>query len=346
MSTVHSPLAHLAPGWFAVVMGLAGLSLAWYAAVPVLGEGAAAGALVIAAVAALVFAALVVASLWRVSRHPEAWADDLRHPVRHVFIATMPIALLLLVTAAVSAGLHSPLLEVLWWAASLLQLSVTAWVMSRWWRGSASGGLSWALLTPALFIPIVGNVLVPLAGVPLGRPEWSAAQFGIGLLFWPVVLVLLLVRLANHGLWGERLLPANFIFIAPPAAIGLSAWRFGVTPLVVWGLWGAAVFALLWTSPLLRRIAEQPFGMAHWGMSFPMAALTALTLQLATAGGSGTAGMAGPLGLMGILGIGLLACTSLLVAALVLATVRGLRDGSLLAPETVPISAGSSTAPA
>jgi tellurite resistance protein len=334
MSSVRSPLKHLAPGWFAVVMGLAGLSLAWHAAVPVLGDSAGAGALVIGAAAALVFAALVAASLWRLRRHPEAWADDLRHPVRHVFVAAVPIALLLLVTVAVSAGFEGRVLETLWWTASLLQLSITAWVMSRWWRAGAGGGLPWASLTPALFIPIVGNVLVPLAGVPLGQPEWSAAQYGVGVLFWPVVQVLLLVRLANQGLWPERLLPANFIFIAPPAAIGLSALRFGVTPLVVWGLWGAALFALLWTAPLLRRIAEQPFGMAHWGMSFPMAAFTALALRLA------------PEGPMSLLGIALLACTSLLVAALVLATIRGLRDGSLLVPETVPISAGSGIAPA
>ena len=118
MVTVRSPLKHLAPGWFAVVMGLAGLSLAWHAAVPVLGNGAGAGALVIGAVAAVVFGVLVAASLWRLRRHPEAWADDLQHPVRHVFVAAMPIALLLLVTAAVSAGLEGPVLEATWWAAS------------------------------------------------------------------------------------------------------------------------------------------------------------------------------------------------------------------------------------
>ena len=50
-------------------------------------------------------------------------------------------------------------------------------------------------------------------------------------------------------------------------------------------------------------------------------------------------------------GVALLAMTSLIVVALVLATVRGLRDGSLLAPEPVavlvPGTAGASaTAPA
>ena len=334
MNNPHAPLKHLAPGWYAIVMGLAGLSLAWHRASPVLGEGAAAGAMVIGALAALVFVLLVAASLLRGQRHPDAWAEDLRHPVRHVFVAALPIALILLVTSAVAAGLQGPVVEALWWLGSLAQLSITVWVLSRWWRGNQAGGLQWATLTPALFIPIVGNVLVPLAGVPLGRPEWAAAQFGVGLLFWPVVLVLLLVRLAHQGSWPERLLPANFIVIAPPAVVGLSALQFGVAPLVAWALWGAALFSLLWVAPLLRRIADQPFGVAHWGMSFPLAAFTALTLRLA------------PTGPLSVLGIALLALTSLLVAALTLGTIRGLRAGTLLAPETVPISAPPAAASA
>jgi tellurite resistance protein len=317
-----TPLKHLAPGWFSTVMGLAGLSLAWHAAVPVLGDGASAAGLVIGALAALVFVALLVASVLRLQRHPQAWRDDLKHPVRHVFVAAIPVALILLVTTAVAAGLQGPWLLLLWWAGALAQLAVTVWILARWWRGAAAGGLAWATLTPALFIPIVGNVLVPLAGVPLGQTDWSAAQFGIGVLFWPVVLVLLLVRIAQQGLWAERLLPTSFILVAPPAVVGLALLRFGAPVLVAWALWGMALVALLWVATLLRRIGNQPFSLVHWSLGFPLAAFTTLTLRLAP----------------GLAGVALLAATSLLVAALALATWRGLRDGSLLAPEAVPIS--------
>jgi tellurite resistance protein len=331
---LHAPLKHLGPGWYAMVMGLAGTSLAWHGAVPALGAGAATAAGAIGVLAALAFVVLGVAGLWRARRHRGAWAEDLAHPVRHVFVAALPISLLLLVTSAVAAGLRGPALGALWWAGSLAQLGATVWVLSRWWRGPQAGGFQWAGLTPALFIPIVGNVLVPLAGVALGQPQWAAAQFGIGLMFWPVVLALLMVRIAQHGLWPERLLPASFIFIAPPAVVGLSALRLGAPPPVAWALWGMALFSLLWVATLLRRIAHLPFGMAHWGMSFPMAAFTALTLQLA---------QAGPLRLPGI---ALLALTSLLVAGLVLATLRGLLHGTLLVPEGTPAAAPPVTAPA
>jgi tellurite resistance protein len=327
-----APLKYLFPGWYAAVMGLAGLSLAWHRAVPAMGDAAGATAVAIGLLAAAAFATLALATLARGWRHPEAWAEDRRHPVRHTFVATLPVAVLLLATAVVAAGLAGPAVEALWWVGALAQLYVTVWVLARWWRGAQNGGLQWAGATPALFIPIVGSVLVPLAGVPLGRPEWAAAQFGIGVLFWPVVTVLLLVRIAVQGPWPERLLPASFIFVAPPAVVGLSALQFGAPALVGWGLWGMALFSLLWVATLLRRIAAQPFGMVHWGMSFPLAAFTALTLHLL------------PTGPLALAGVALLAATSLLVAAFVLATLRGLRHGTLLVPEALPI-ATAGTAP-
>lgn len=322
------PLKHLFPAWYAIVMGLCGLALAWHRASPVMGEGAGVAAALIGGLAGAVFGVLAVATVLRGQRYPQAWAEDRKHPVRHTFIATLPISVLLLATVAVAAGVQGLPVLALWWVGALAQLAVTTWVLGRWWQGAQHGGLQWATATPALFIPIVGNVLVPLAGVPLGQAEWSAAQFGIGLLFWPVVTVLLLVRIATQGLWAERLLPANFIFVAPPAVAGLSALQFGAPPLVGWALWGMALFSLLWMLPLLLRIANQPFGLPHWGMSFPLAAFTALSLHLM------------PSGPLAMLGVALLALTSLLVAALALATVRGLRQGTLLVAESVPIAVG------
>jgi tellurite resistance protein len=56
-------------------------------------------------------------------------------------------------------------------------------------------------------------------------------------------------------------------------------------------------------------------------MSFPLAALAALTLRLATPGGP-----------MAVLGPVLLALATLVICALVLGTVRGLREGTCWRP--------------
>ncbi len=332
MSAHPTPLKYLSTAWFSVVMGLAGLSLAWHRASWLMGDMAGVAAWGLAGLAAASFVLLVGASAVRARRHLPAWTEDLHHPVRHPFVAAIPVSLLLLAMAAVALLGASPAARALWWLGSLGQLTATVWVAARWWRGNQAGGLLWVGVTPALLIPIVGNVLAPLAGVPLGHGDWAAAQLGVGLMFWPAVLVLIIVRLATVGPWPERLRPAAFILIAPPAVVGLALLQLGAPVGVAWALWGMAVFCLVWAATPLKAIASQPFGVPHWAMSFPMAAVTALTLRLAQDNGA----LVAP-------AMALLALTTLLVAVLALGTLRGLRDGSLLAPEPVamiqPVSA-------
>lgn len=324
-----TPLKFLQPGWFSLVMGLSGLALAWQAATPLLGEMASGVALVTGGMAALVFVALTVASLGRWQRHAQALEADLRHPVRHAFVATIPVSLLLLATLAHTLGLAGWGVVALWWAGSLLQWWATLWVLGRWLSAmpAASPPLGeglWPSVTPVLFIPVVGNVVAPLAGVGLGHEMWSAAQFGVGLLFWPVVLTLTLARRIAHGPLPERLMPTWAITLAPPAVVGLGLLTFGASTLWAVAAWGMALFSLLWVGAQGKRLVSQPFGLAFWALSFPLASFTTLTLKLAsTTGESGfqTTGMV------------LLAITSLVLLGLMLATVRGLRDGTLLAPE-------------
>ena len=65
MSGAAPKLKFLFPGWYATVMGLGGLALAWHRAVPLMGELAGAVALVVGGLAALVFVLLAAATLWR-----------------------------------------------------------------------------------------------------------------------------------------------------------------------------------------------------------------------------------------------------------------------------------------
>ena len=326
----HAPdaLKHLAPNWFAIVMGLCGLSLAWGRAEPMLGDMAGAGALVLAAAAALAFVLLLGFSWLRWQRHPEALAADLKHPVRHAFIATIPVSIILLATCGVSMLGTSDWLAALWWVGSLGQLGVTLWVLARWLSADKAQGLGWPTITPVLIIPVVGNVLAPLAGVSLGAGSWAAAQFGIGLLLWPVVLTLLMVRIAAHGLWPERLLPSTFITVAPPAVIGSATLQLGGPAVLAWMCWGIALFFTLWSFQIGRRMLAQPFSIGFWSIGFPLAAFATLTLRLAAQHPLAQA----PAMIA-------LALASLVIALLAIATWKGWREGSLLQPEPVAMIA-------
>ncbi len=345
-------LKFLAPGWFSVVMGLAGLSLAWLSAEPVLGPSATGVGLVMGATALLVFVALAGLSVVRAHRHRAALAEDLRHPVRHAFVATIPVSLLLLVAWAVSLGVRGGVVDALWWLASAGQFWATWWVLRRWLvaqpaanpassappalQGLIQGAVVsptlaaapafWPAVTPVLFIPVVGNVVVPLAGLALGHSFWSVAQLGAGFVLWPVVLTLLLVRRAVHGVLPERLLPTWFITVAPPSVIGLVMLQLQAPLALATACWGMALFFLLWAGSIAQKAIDQPFALTFWAVSFPLAAFTSLTLKLGVLAGSGGLQMAATL---------LLALTSLVVFSLCLGTWRGLRNGSLLAPEPV-----------
>jgi tellurite resistance protein len=326
IARIGAPLEHLFPAWFALVMGWTGLAQAWLRGSDLLGDMALGLALVAGGFAALIFCLLCLASVWRVKLHLHAVIKDLQHPIRHAFMATFPVSVILL--AALGASLFQdthPTLELglawFWCAGSLLEFVATVWVISRWLRPQAEGGLQWSALTPALFIPVVGNVLAPLGGVPLGFESWATAQFGIGLLLWPILQTLLFVRWGQVGPLPAKLSPTLFICVAPPSAVGLSLLVMQAPAPLAWAAWGMALFFLALTLTQLGPMRAQPFGMSFWGMSFPLAAFSALTLRLAsTAEGAW----------LQLPALGMLALTSLVILGLTLGTWRGLRNGRLL----------------
>jgi tellurite resistance protein len=174
------------------------------------------------------------------------------------------------------------------------------------------------------FIPVVGNVLAPLGGVPIGLEAWATAQFGIGIFLWLVLQTLMFVRLAQAGPLPARLAPSWFITLVPPSIGGLSLLQLNAPLTLVWMMWGIATFFLMLVMTQVAIIREQPFSMAKWGMSFPLAAFTSLTLRL-THEPSG-AWLQVPATL-------LLATTSLVILGLTLRTWQGLRHGHLLVAE-------------
>ncbi len=327
-----TPLKFLMPGWFVIIMGLSGLTLAWHNAAPLLGEFAVAVARGLGWLAAALALVLAVLSLVRWQRYPQAVYDDVIHPVRHVFVAAMPISLILLATVATALNGPSRALQALWLLGSVWQFGVTAWALSRWLALPLPPGVPaasqalWPSITPALLIPVVGNVLAPLAGVTLGLPAWSAAQMGVGLLLWPVVLTLMVVRVGVAGVWPARMLPTTFITIAPPAVIGLGVLQLGAPTVLAWTAWGMALFFLLWSVRVVRPMLAQPFGLTCWALAFPLAAFSALTLRL-------TPHAPWP---FQALALALLPLVTLLVAVLLSATLQGLRRGTLLVPEPGP----------
>ncbi len=323
MSDKKTALYYLGPQWFAPVMGWCGLALAWHRAQDGFGPAAQTLAQACGAVAGLVFAAVLAGMVLRSARNPRALPEDLAHPVRQGFAAAFPVSIILLATVGVAVGLPAYLTKPVWATGLAVQLAVTTWIVSRWMAGK----LPWASITPVVYIPIVGNILVPLAGVPLHHEALSWAFFGIGAFFWPVVTAMILVRQAQQPM-PDRLAPSWFITLAPPSVAGISLISLGAPMPVAFAALGVASLLLLATATRVPTILKTPFGMPAWAASFPLAAFSALLMR-ASADAPG----------LRLPGTFMLAVSSLVVLGLSLATVRGLRAGSLLAPEPVAVLA-------
>jgi tellurite resistance protein len=72
-------------------------------------------------------------------------------------------------------------------------------------------------MNPLWFLPIVGNMIAPIAGVKLGYTEFSLFMFSIGFILWGVLFTVIINRIIFHNSLPQKLLPTLFILIAPPA---------------------------------------------------------------------------------------------------------------------------------
>ena len=213
----ESRLRHFPIALFAIVMGLAGLAIAWTRAEAAFHAPAAIGN-TLAWLTGLAFIVIAIGYIAKLVRHPEDVAKELRNPVRLNFFPTISIGLLLL--SIVFLERHAPTARVLWVVGTALQFGFTLYVMNAWIHRT---GIEVAHVNPAWFIPVVGNVLVPIAGVRFFPVEISWFFFSLGIVFWLVLLTIVMYRLFFHAPLPERLAPTLFILIAPPA-VGCIAW--------------------------------------------------------------------------------------------------------------------------
>lgn len=160
-------LAYFPVTFFAVVMGLAGLALATHRVELLLGSGSFASTGLIG-LTALVFCIIAVLFVLKCLRHPAEMRAEWNHPVRIAFFPAITIGALLIAAGVLPAS--EPLARAIWIPAAIAHLVVTLGVVSAW---ISHRTFEQAHLTPAWFIPAVGNVLVPVAGVQLGYLEVS-----------------------------------------------------------------------------------------------------------------------------------------------------------------------------
>lgn len=272
---VPSRIQHFPVAWFAMIMGLGGLTIAWRRAEDILHLPYHISP-VLLGISTLFFLALLLAYGAKALKYPEAVRKEWMHPVKMSFVPTLSIGLILLSIAWLPADVHYS--KLLWMLGSALHLGLTLYVMTQWIHHEK---FEIAHLNPAWFIPVVGNILVPIAGVSHAGPEVTWFFFSVGLLFWPVLLAIIFYRVIFHGSLPQRLMPTLFILIAPPA-VGFIAYvkLTGSIDAFASILYNAGLFFTLLLFVQAKWFAKLKFFLSWWAYSFPLAAITIATLVM------------------------------------------------------------------
>ncbi len=312
-------LEHYPITFFAIGMGMAGLTLALHAAELAWGRGAALSHAALA-LTLLILGAVTLGYGLKALLHPAAVAEEWHHPVRIAFFPAISISLLLVSVALLSVWPEAA--RIVWLVGAALQGGLALAVIGAWigHRPFKPG-----MMTPAWFIPAVGNVIVPIAGVPLGHVEISWLFFSGGMIFWIVLLTLVMNRLMFHDPLPGRMVPTLMILVAPPA-VAFVAWlrlTGEVGPFGHFLLSAAYVFALVVLTQL-PKFRAMPFALSWWALSFPLAALTIASFAYAGAAGSDAHRM---------IGTGLLVLLLAVVAGLIARTLWAIVKGQICLPE-------------
>lgn len=220
----------------------------------------------------------------KLSRFPAAVLKEYMHPVASNFFSAISISILLLSIMFMSLaqgqdGLFLHLAKALWIIGAPLQLLMTLLIVNRWIHHE---DIKIDHSTPAWFIPVVGNIVAPIAGAQLISSELAWLYFAVGIVFWLLIKTILFYRIFFHEPLGAMLRPTLFIFIAPPAIGFLSYLALNNGQLDAFGhiLYNLSLFMVILLIMEVKRFRGIPFALSFWAYTFPLAAFVIASLRM------------------------------------------------------------------
>ena len=262
--------------WFSTIMGLAGLTIAWHKA-EVVYQLTLHPSRYLSYLTLVVFVIVAGIYLAKLFSHRDAVIAELNHPIRLSFFPAISISLILL--SVVFLQSFQVFSASLWYIGVVSHLLFTLYVLNAWISHSH---FEIRHINPAWFIPVVGNILIPIAGVHHVPVDISWFFFSIGLVFWILLFAMVLYRMFFHDPIPAKLVPTLFILIAPPAVGFVSYLKLnGDVDNFARILYFMGLFLTLMLFTQFSRFSRLKFFLSWWAYSFPLAAITVATLSMA-----------------------------------------------------------------
>ena len=268
-------LEHFPVQLFAIIMGLSGLAIVFAKAYHLI-DMPYWIYVTLLFVDTVLFLGIFTAYMFKWLLYPEAVKKEFNHPIKSSFMAAISISFLLVSIAYYD---FAPTVSILfWYIGTPLQLAFTLIIIRYWIHNE----LKVVHSNPAWFIPIVGNVLVPVIGVE-ATPIWvSLFFFALGMFFWVVLFTIMMYRIVFHHPLAKKLIPTLFILIAPPAIGFVSYFRItnGSIDMMSSSLYFIALFTLFLLLFMVKMFDTKQFFISWWAYTFPLAAITIATLLI------------------------------------------------------------------
>jgi tellurite resistance protein len=250
------------------VMSLFGLALAWRALSDLGGWESGFGRSI--SIGALLLGLVTFGSIVLHQFQKGALKETVENPQLRVLPACLTVGLMLL--SALLAPHMPRLANAMIWIAALGHFLLLAWLINGWFRG----GLALEIISPVWFIPVVGNIVVPVGAIASGEVMLAWFGFSVGIVLWLMLLPIVFFRLIHGKPMPDELESTQMVLVAPPA-IGSVSWSLlagdqAVVPGVV--LLSVAFFLMLTMVPMVLRVISRPFVPANWAFGFPLAALS------------------------------------------------------------------------
>lgn len=258
--------------FFAVIMGLSGLTLVLQKSSELFGLPSIFWELFTLIDTGLFFIILSL-YIFKLSKYPNEVKHEFSHPIRINFFAAISISLLLLATIYHEFSIEFA--KILFFSGIVLHTYFTLYTISFWINHNFEITHS----NPAWFIPIVGNLLIPVAGAGLVSNELLIFYFSIGMLFWVVLFTVIFYRIIFHHQLAQKFIPTLFILIAPPAVgfIGYIKMGYGFDFFAHFLLDMGLFFTILLFF-MYKNFLNLKFFISWWAFTFPLAAITIATM--------------------------------------------------------------------
>jgi len=208
--------------------------------------------------------------------HRKDIEKEYQHPVKINFFPL--ISKTLLVMSVMFLGIDMDASKYLWIVGVIINTIFSFAILGEW---ITKEHFKIEHMSPAWFIPVVGNLIIPIAGVQHFSPEISWFFFSAGVVWMFILTTIVLYRLMFHDPLPKKLIPTFFILFAAPAIAFIAYFKLtenfdGFAHI----LYYFATFLFFLIAFQWKLFLNIKFYISWWAYTFPLAAFSLATTQM------------------------------------------------------------------